>query len=40
MLRIVAKFHDVKIPIRAAHQMTLRPAPHPPNVLNRFHHNE
>jgi hypothetical protein len=37
MLRIIPKLHDIKIPIGAAHQMSLRPTPHPPNVLNRFH---
>src|SRR5207249_3575962 len=34
MLWIVTEFHHVEISVGAAHQMSLRPAPHPPHVLD------
>jgi hypothetical protein len=38
MLRIVLKFDDVVRLIVAAHQLGLRPAPHPPHMLDgKFH---
>jgi hypothetical protein len=38
MLRVIAKLHDVEITVGAAHQVPLRSTPHPPHVLDRFHH--
>src|SRR5258708_1137516 len=37
MLRIIPKLHHVELPIGAAHQMPLRPSPHPSHVLDCFH---
>ena len=34
MLGIVTEFHHVEISVGAAHQVSLRPAPHPPHVLD------
>jgi hypothetical protein len=34
MLRIILKFDDVVGPVVAAHQLGLRPAAHPPHVLD------
>jgi hypothetical protein len=36
MLRIISELHHVEMPIGAAHQMRLRPTPHPSNVLDSF----
>jgi hypothetical protein len=35
MLRIVLELHYVHVPIRAQHQLALRTAPHPPDMLHR-----
>jgi hypothetical protein len=36
MLRIVLKLHHPQLVVRAQHQVTLRSAPHPPDLLNRL----
>jgi hypothetical protein len=35
MLRVVLKLHHVHLAVRAQHQLALRPAPHPPDMLHR-----
>jgi hypothetical protein len=34
MLRIVLELHHVEVPVGAKHQLALRSAPHPPDVLH------
>jgi hypothetical protein len=35
MLRVILELHHVHVPIRAQHQLALRSAPHPPDLLHR-----
>jgi hypothetical protein len=35
MLRIILEFHHVHVAVRAQHQLALRAAPHPPDMLHR-----
>jgi hypothetical protein len=35
MLRVVLELHHVHVPVRAQHQLALRTAPHPPDLLHR-----
>jgi hypothetical protein len=35
MLRVVLKLHHVDVAVRAQHQLALRAAPHPPDMLHR-----